>query len=333
MIAGLIGDDSLVYRCNLGNAMAITISGALQFSIATGDAFAGGRHFYIDEESQIVDIDPCSTGYSRIDDIYVVFRQDTTNNYDSMDIVTCHGTEYATGGTEVEPATPPTVEGYTTVSYYKILRVYVSDSTISTYTDYTYLLGGYKELTDNLADAEATIISEIGTVSEQIASDLQSSVETLETTVSNMQTTFQDGVDTIYNAIVAEGVTPSSSTPEDCATGISTVATNKYNTGYNTAQSITWSQTLSMALYGYTSDFITNSGAGYSLKNVNSFTVNAVGDAVNVTIGDATTTVNAGSSRTFSSFNDTTVYFDGPKGSGNHTNVTVTFNYQAKILR
>ena len=152
-------------------------------------------------------------------------------------------------------------------------------------------------------------------------------------TIGDMYANFQDGVDTIYNAIVAEGVTPSSSTPEACATGISTVATNKYNTGYNTAQSVTWSQTLSMALYGYTSGFITNSGAGYSLKNVNSFTVNAVGGAVDVTIGDATTTVNAGSSRTFSSFNDTTVYFDGPKGSGNYTNVTVTLNYQAKILR
>jgi hypothetical protein len=169
-----------------------------------------------------------------------------------MNIVTCHGTEYATGGTEVEPATPPTIEGYTTVSYYKILRVYVSDSTISTYTDYTYLLGGYKELTDNLADAEATIISKIGTVSEQIASDLQSSVETLETTVSNMQTTFQDGVDTIYNAIVAEGVTPSSSTPEACATGITDI--------YNAAQSVTWSETVSGFLGG-------GNRVEYSIKN------------------------------------------------------------------
>lgn len=226
MIAGLIGDDSIVYRCNLGNAMAITTSGALQFSIATGNALAGGRHFYIDEESQIVDIDPCSTGYSRIDDIYVVFYQDTTNNYDSMDIVTCHGTEYSTGGTEVEPATPPTIEGYTTVAYYKILRVYVSDSTISTYTDYTYLLGGYKELTDNLADAESTIINEIGVVSEQIASDLQD-------TIAEMKETFQDGVDLLYTSLVTKGVTPPSSTPEGISEGIDTYGSNQYTTGYN----------------------------------------------------------------------------------------------------
>ena len=333
MIAGLIGDDSIVYRCNLGNAMAITTSGTLQFSIATGDAFAGGRHFYIDESAITVDIDPCSTGYSRIDDVYVVFYRDTTNSYDSMNIVTCHGTEYATGGTEVEPATPPTIEGYTTVSYYKMLRVYVSDSTISTYTDYTYLLGGYKELTDNLADAEATIISEIGTVSEQIASDLQSSVETLETTVSNMQTTFQDGVDTIYNAIVAEGVTPSSSTPEDCATGISTVATNKYNTGYNTAQSVTWSQTLNANLYGYSGSFASSSSATYSLKNVTSFTVTPAFGNAWVSIGDSLEIVSLGNTVTFNNFSDTSVIISSEPGSTAHTQVEITFNYQAKILR
>lgn len=54
-------------------------------------------------------------------------------------------------------------------------------------------------------------------------------------TISEMYENFQDGVDEIYNAIVAQGVTPSSSTPEDCATGISTVATNKYNAGKNSA--------------------------------------------------------------------------------------------------
>ena len=151
----------------------------------------------------------------------------------------------------------------------------------------------------------------------------------IDAILDELETNYQGNIDTLYNAIVAEGVTPASKSPADIAASI----TDVYDTGYNAAQSITWSQTLSMALYGYTSGFITNSGAGYSLKNVNSFTVNAVGGAVDVTIGDATTTVNAGSSRTFSSFNDTTVYFDGPKGSGNYTNVTVTFNYQAKILR
>lgn len=38
--------------------------------------------------------------------------------------------------------------------------------------------------------------------------------------LSEMQTSFQDGVDTVYNAVVAKGVTPSSSTPSAIATAI-----------------------------------------------------------------------------------------------------------------
>lgn len=56
--------------------------------------------------------------------------------------------------------------------------------------------------------------------------------------IAQMKINFQNGVDTIYNAIVAQGVTPSASTPSACANGISQVATNKYNSGkhdaYNT---------------------------------------------------------------------------------------------------
>lgn len=49
--------------------------------------------------------------------------------------------------------------------------------------------------------------------------------------VTEMQTTFQAGVDTIYNAEVAQGVTPSASTPQALATGIGTIASNKYTAG------------------------------------------------------------------------------------------------------
>lgn len=40
----------------------------------------------------------------------------------------------------------------------------------------------------------------------------------------DLVTSFQDGVDTIYDAIVAEGVTPASSTPSACAAGIHSLA-------------------------------------------------------------------------------------------------------------
>lgn len=49
--------------------------------------------------------------------------------------------------------------------------------------------------------------------------------------IAQMKINFQDGVDTIYNAIVAQGVTPSSSTPSDCATAITQIGTTQYNNG------------------------------------------------------------------------------------------------------
>lgn len=52
--------------------------------------------------------------------------------------------------------------------------------------------------------------------------------------IAQMKVNFQDGVDTIYNAIVAQGITPSSSTPSDCATAISQL---NYQNGYNAGRS------------------------------------------------------------------------------------------------
>lgn len=49
--------------------------------------------------------------------------------------------------------------------------------------------------------------------------------------IAQMKINFQGGVDTIYNAIVAQGITPSSSTPSDCATAITQIGTTQYNSG------------------------------------------------------------------------------------------------------
>ena len=53
------------------------------------------------------------------------------------------------------------------------------------------------------------------------------------TTITNMKNSFQDGVDSIYNAIVGQGTTPSGKTPADLVNGIGVLATNKYNAGVN----------------------------------------------------------------------------------------------------
>lgn len=49
--------------------------------------------------------------------------------------------------------------------------------------------------------------------------------------IAQMKINFQGGVDTIYNAIVAQGVTPSSSTPSDCAAAITSIGSTQYNIG------------------------------------------------------------------------------------------------------
>lgn len=49
--------------------------------------------------------------------------------------------------------------------------------------------------------------------------------------VTTLQTSFQNGVDSIYNAIVAQGTTPTSKSLSDVTTGIGTMANNKYSNG------------------------------------------------------------------------------------------------------
>lgn len=53
-----------------------------------------------------------------------------------------------------------------------------------------------------------------------------------------MQSTFQAGVDAIYNAIVGRGVTPTNKTPTALGTAIGIVAENKYTIGQITYNSV-----------------------------------------------------------------------------------------------
>lgn len=89
---------------------------------------------------------------------------------------------------------------------------------------------------------------------------------------TSLQTSFQDGVDAIYNAITAQGVTPSASTPSACATGISTVATNKYNAGKaegkTEAEAVTWESDELQLDIGFASNGQIN--AYYDAKNIKS---------------------------------------------------------------
>lgn len=53
----------------------------------------------------------------------------------------------------------------------------------------------------------------------------------IDSTKSSLQTSFQAGVDGIYNAIVAQGTTPASKSQGDVKNAIGTLATAKYNQG------------------------------------------------------------------------------------------------------
>ena len=55
-------------------------------------------------------------------------------------------------------------------------------------------------------------------------------VAALNSSLTNMQQSFQDGCNTIYNAIVAKGVTPKSKSPADIATAIASITTDVKHT-------------------------------------------------------------------------------------------------------
>jgi hypothetical protein len=60
-----------------------------------------------------------------------------------------------------------------------------------------------------------------------------------------MQSNFQNGCSTIASAITAQGVdTASNASPSTMSTNISTLATNKYNSGYAAGRSASTTETL-----------------------------------------------------------------------------------------
>lgn len=52
-------------------------------------------------------------------------------------------------------------------------------------------------------------------------------------TAATLQSNFQDGVDSVYDAIVIEGTTPSSQSLDDVVDGVHALASDKWNTGYS----------------------------------------------------------------------------------------------------
>lgn len=222
LIKGAISDDTAnLYRFQTGNKCEYQITDALQVQILTGDAVFNGRHFIV-EETETIDIDPVSLNYARIDGVFLEIYSDNDTSEELIRFEIVQGNEYLIStGTPTYPATPTGIDDSHTLMYvFPWLYITTSYTTISTVEDNSKLYPSLLGMVDDISGLDSDI--------DAINSDISS----INTEISEMKETFQDGVDTIYNAIVAEGVTPSSSTPEACATGISLLPEEGYNNGY-----------------------------------------------------------------------------------------------------
>lgn len=80
---------------------------------------------------------------------------------------------------------------------------------------------------------EITSDSELSTESTQPIQNkpVAEAINNLNDTIAEMKQSFQDGVDTLVAKLTALGITPASSSPDDIAAAIDSLATSKYNAG------------------------------------------------------------------------------------------------------
>ena len=124
---------------------------------------------------------------------------------------------------------------------------------------------------------------------KQAVSLCNTSITQLNDDISNIQSSFQDGVDSIYNALVAKGSTPASKSPKDIVTAISSIKTGytqeQYiaygNTCYNNGKSAGASSVTGSARYD-TTDHAIQSSITITLSNGKTKTVYG---ALNATAG------------------------------------------------
>jgi len=86
---------------------------------------------------------------------------------------------------------------------------------------YSGYIGGIKDSEDEPVEASWTELSNKSDISE------------LSTKISNLETSFQDGCDTIVSGCTTYGSTPTSNAPADIVNAIKTIYTNRYTAGVN----------------------------------------------------------------------------------------------------
>ena len=112
------------------------------------------------------------------------------------------------------------------------------------------------------ATEDATAVNYNNSLSGLEAQTVQEAVDELHEDIESMKTSFQDGVDTLYNKCVSLGVTPTAKTPTAIADAMQTIYTNRYNAGVTYADGRTNTSSAS-----YTAGYNAGKAAGNDIKH------------------------------------------------------------------
>ena len=340
LLAGLSGDVSGIKKFpQLYNGLSHEITDTLTIQVKTGAALAGGSFFILEDAYDWL-LDPGTVGYSRIDILFLVMYEDPDTSVQTCDFVYEVGNLYPNGTTGTVPSAPT---GTNITATYPFLRMDMTDGSIVSVTDYS---------TSYLSNS--SLVTTVNDLVEQLEESVGDTVEQVQTNtneIAQMKVTFQDGVDTIYNSIVAEGVTPTASTPSALATAVGSV----YDKGVSDAESVTWTEPIYMedgagtnAPTTATYTFLSNRYLPYkNLKSikVTSYTTQGTSyvDDSYININDTQYTLTNGLTIDLSNISSIDIFYIRLSGSGVPVKIlsnvyqisvslTLELTYQAKII-
>lgn len=212
LIAGISGDISgiKIFKGH-GSELNYQIADVLQINIGSGQGLAGGYHFQLLDDFSWI-LDPGTMGYSRIDMLYLVIYEDTLTNVQSVDLVYEPGLVYPNGSSGSVPAAP---SGTDVREAFPLYRADVKDGSILSVSGFGTSYLSNTEVLNQLNDIASDLEESVGGTVGQ--------VQTNTNEIAQMKVTFQDGVDAVYNALVAIGITPTASTPTAIAESIAQV--------------------------------------------------------------------------------------------------------------
>lgn len=235
------------------------------------------------------------------------------------------------------------------------------DSSVTEDTDYAK--HGHPK--DSYFIFAGSIVQALGDISvgDMLATSENITVTNIIDIIQEMKTSFQDGVDQIYNAVVARGGTPSASTPSAIATAVNNLpnvntgtytfavndtgstkdmgeananryvnAENVYTKGKADAEAVTWtSGTLTLTIETFISDSL-QASAKYDATNAKSIQFGTIPSGTTVKVNFQTGYQNVSSNQTITV--PTNAEFIKVQLFGtNRPEISYEITYQAKKLR